>query len=1029
MTSSLPAWWPSPTQNDPNSPNLWDELKSTLDPQKYIPVRAAGIVSKEMKDGSGHHFILKNGKTHTYVRLAPQEFWVWEQIDGSKTVQNLVMAYFMQYKAFGFGAILSLIGRLRDNHMLDEKPQRLYADLSAGVQSQSFFYKLTLGARAAFTREFSIRNLDKHLERIHRNGGWILFTWPLQILYLLLSTVGLYLYYLLTSDPSYQILSLESPVQLGVIAYLPLLIHEFGHAITAKHVGCEVYKGGAMLYFGMPAVFVDTTDVWMFGKRARLAVTWAGPYTGYIIGGGLASIVYFAPGLPTQTAQAMLQVASSSILITTLNILPLLKLDGYYILSDALEIPLLRERSMEFLTRKARGKFLKKETWTREEKIFLVFGALAFLSTFYFTWGGLHFWDRQAATSITDLLNLEGEWTTVLWNIFIGALGVSSILLSIYWIAGQFKAATVWLRTRGLLSRPGRAALLIVLAALIITLLPQTLLPTLAAGLTPLTGLLAFGVSAWLFLANFLAMRGSVHRAMWFTASLGALLSAAGFADSLNPAWLPLALTLRGIGAGLSLLSILLAGRLLSGLRGAWRFVTFALWLAAIIASVVSIAAPMPAFHWHVFAGLLCLGTALHWGMRPSAKSAALVETPSTASARARLQTAYGNFRSSILNELTLDFGPLTRERVERGQYRPRGRETVGGVQFDKTQSGFTPDDYGSAFALGLEELLIGTERVGGTKYAWRALAHGYDNLNWELQEVAEEALLKYVPHAQGLSNALSVRRDDSLLLLQSIPLFAGLTDAELGTLSRSLVSAHFERGETIVAPDGNEGSLFIVRAGRAELVNSDGQVTALLSRGDHFDPSSLTSKQRGILARAVTPLEALFLDTSHTDELTSQQQRLDDKARGKIKRLGLLRRIPLFEQFEADALESMAAQLKSRRFMPGETVFQQGETGRAFYIIESGRVSVQANGQEVARLSTGEYFGEIAVFHDTPRMATVMALEDTSLLEMTEDEFDQLVAGSAGLKQAVQRVSSRRLLVNERNKVQGNGRQTAPYA
>jgi CRP-like cAMP-binding protein len=114
---------------------------------------------------------------------------------------------------------------------------------------------------------------------------------------------------------------------------------------------------------------------------------------------------------------------------------------------------------------------------------------------------------------------------------------------------------------------------------------------------------------------------------------------------------------------------------------------------------------------------------------------------------------------------------------------------------------------------------------------------------------------------------------------------------------------------------------------------------------------------------------------------------------------------------------------------MPGETVFKQGEPGRAFYIIESGRVSVQVDGQERARLSTGEYFGEIALFRDTPRMASVMALEDSTLLELNGETFDRLTAASAEMKRAVERASSRRLLANERSKTNVNGRQSAPYA
>lgn len=350
-------------------------------------------------------------------------------------------------------------------------------------------------------------------------------------------------------------------------------------------------------------------------------------------------------------------------------------------------------------------------------------------------------------------------------------------------------------------------------------------------------------------------------------------------------------------------------------------------------------------------------------------------------------------------------------------------------MDFDNTQTGLTADDYGNMLALGLEELLTGVERAGGTKYAWRALAYGYDQLSWELQETAEDSLLKYVPHARGLSNALSSQRDDALILLQTIPLFAGIPDPELTKLSRALIAQRFEREERIVPPPGMQGSFFIVRAGRAELLNPEGVRTTVLARGDHFDGSALSSKQKGITARALTPLEVLFLDAAHLQQVTASNPNLDGKARVKIKRMGLLRSIPLFEEFEADELEALASKLKTRRYMPGESVFEQGDAGRAFYIIESGKVSVQIDGQEQARLSAGEYFGEIALFHDTPRVATVMALEDSSLLELNGEEFDRLTAASVEMRRAVERASSRRVLANERRKAHTNGRQVAPYA
>ena len=64
-----------------------------------------------------------------------------------------------------------------------------------------------------------------------------------------------------------------------------------------------------------------------------------------------------------------------------MNLNPLLKLDGYYILMDWLEIPRLREKSLAFIGKPLREKLRKREAFSRDEKIFAVFGALSGLWT------------------------------------------------------------------------------------------------------------------------------------------------------------------------------------------------------------------------------------------------------------------------------------------------------------------------------------------------------------------------------------------------------------------------------------------------------------------------------------------------------------------------------------------------------------------------------------------------------------------------------------------------------------------------
>src|SRR4029450_11200244 len=95
-------------------------------------------------------------------------------------------------------------------------------------------------------------------------------------------------------------------------------------------------RGGLMLYFGAPAAFMDTSDIWMEGRRPRLAVTGAGPYTGFILGGLCALVLWWQPDLAL--TPFLFQMATISYLISVLNLNPLLKFDGDYLLAAAPEI-------------------------------------------------------------------------------------------------------------------------------------------------------------------------------------------------------------------------------------------------------------------------------------------------------------------------------------------------------------------------------------------------------------------------------------------------------------------------------------------------------------------------------------------------------------------------------------------------------------------------------------------------------------------------------------------------------------------
>ena len=112
-------------------------------------------------------------------------------------------------------------------------------------------------------------------------------------------------------------------------------LHEAAHALAVKSYGRKVTRGGFMLMMGMPFAFVDTSDMWFGTRWSRMVVTLSGPLSTAGVAGALA---LWAPRTcPIRSSPAScFQLAFGLYLNTLYNFNPLMPLDGYQALSDAL---------------------------------------------------------------------------------------------------------------------------------------------------------------------------------------------------------------------------------------------------------------------------------------------------------------------------------------------------------------------------------------------------------------------------------------------------------------------------------------------------------------------------------------------------------------------------------------------------------------------------------------------------------------------------------------------------------------------
>lgn len=136
----------------------------------------------------------------------------------------------------------------------------------------------------------------------------------------------------------------------GAIATMAVLkvIHEFGHAYFAANDGLRVPRMGVTFIMGFPLPYTELVDTWRLGsRRARIIIDLGGIIFESIVAAW--AIVLFAI-LPDGSARAICFNIGFVSLVTTLifNLNPLMKFDGYYVLSDGLRLPNLHGRALAF---------------------------------------------------------------------------------------------------------------------------------------------------------------------------------------------------------------------------------------------------------------------------------------------------------------------------------------------------------------------------------------------------------------------------------------------------------------------------------------------------------------------------------------------------------------------------------------------------------------------------------------------------------------------------------------------------------
>lgn len=390
---------------DPNTTGLWQELgEETIiltQPEQSLweqvagkpgfedmqPQRQLGYALKRFVTAQGEvYYVLKNLRQGTYLRLNERQYFLWNIMDGENAIQDIAVAYMAEYGSLDVGLLIDLLSKLEAGYFLTTQQTNVYDQLEEKISGRGLGYWLKEIGKFFMQKEFPLPRMDEFYTKTYNGGIKYFYAKPVQIVFLIVSVLGMGAFGYLLLSGEYSVLSgATASLSLGLIALyvgrtVALFIHEGGHAYTCKHYGRTIRKSGVMTYYGTFAFYVDSTDIWMESRFPRIMVSFGGPYTGFIMGGAAALFILASPW-EVVNGWAY-QFAFLIVLDSVFNLNPLLKWDGYYILMDILEMPNLRTRALNFINSgKMFKKLFKRESFNREERIFSIYGVLTFVYT------------------------------------------------------------------------------------------------------------------------------------------------------------------------------------------------------------------------------------------------------------------------------------------------------------------------------------------------------------------------------------------------------------------------------------------------------------------------------------------------------------------------------------------------------------------------------------------------------------------------------------------------------------------------
>jgi CRP-like cAMP-binding protein len=310
-----------------------------------------------------------------------------------------------------------------------------------------------------------------------------------------------------------------------------------------------------------------------------------------------------------------------------------------------------------------------------------------------------------------------------------------------------------------------------------------------------------------------------------------------------------------------------------------------------------------------------------------------------------------------------------------------------------------------------------------GEEAARRLSEAAFDSIDWQDRESAAFFL------GEDLAGGISPKaggepwREVATRALAHVPFLEGIPEE---ALLRVIALSRLKKSppDTVVVRQGEYGSsMYVLLSGLMEVIDESDKkqkAIATLGSGEYFGELSLVyGRPRAATVRAITDCELVEIPRDAFERSFCCHFTAAKAIQEKYAQVRLLSRMTLFTELAPAEILFLTRYLEDVAFRAGEVIVRQGDEGDSFYVLTDGtaRVLVESRDgrREIARLSSGECFGETALLGAGQRTATVEAVTEVKCLRLPGDVFFQLVDRSPQLGSLLRQLSSRRTIDREK--------------